>query len=462
MKMRTFFLSIAILSLASGLPTEQGIVFEQGSWQDVLAKAKKEDKLVFVDVYTSWCGPCKKMVAEVFPLKEVGDVFNAAFVNYKIDAEKGEGIQIAKQFGVKSYPTYLFVNGDGVLVYRSGGYNEAKLFLNEAAIAIKEKHDPKPLAEWDDEYRAGNRDKDFLLGYVRKRAAVKAPNGPLLEELFPLLSDHELADKGFLAAVFDFDPNMTFVPGGKLYGYAVEHHKAIDQTLEKRDGHTLGLLDMGMRQYFMTDIIKNSKASMLPVMRSSKRQLMELMGQEEIESTLKGLVMDYYAGTKNEEKLVPAAIDYVNNGLLKLDIAGKIAADKAAYQKMREPYLNGTSDSTAVENWTSMQRILSRQKMIDVSYKLRSAAQAIYAGTDDKEALSLALDWAKTADEYFPHFSTKAVYAGLLLKNGQQQAAADMMQLASEDGFIQGDDKQRMLLENAARIRKGELPKALW
>src|SRR5690606_9477080 len=88
---------------------QEGMRFAEGPWKDVLARARQEGKLVFVDVYTSWCGPCKKMAAEVFPQKQVGDVFNASFINYKIDAEKGEGIDIARTYAVKAYPTYLFV-----------------------------------------------------------------------------------------------------------------------------------------------------------------------------------------------------------------------------------------------------------------------------------------------------------------------------------------------------------------
>lgn len=457
---RCFLLSC--LMLLTGALFAQGINFDHGTWKEVLAKAKAEDKLVFVDVYTSWCGPCKKMVAEVFPLKEVGDVFNPNFVNYKIDAEKGEGIAIAKQFGVKSFPTYLFVNGDGVLVYRSGGYNPAKIFLNEANIAIKEKHDPKPLAMWDDEYKAGKRDKDFLVGYLKKRAVVKMPNGEILEQAFPLLSKEDLFNKDFLTSVLDFDPNMTFVPGGKFYNYVIENHKEIDGIIEKKNDYTLSLMDAGMHQYFNTEIIKNHKEQMLPVMLASKKKLMELMKQDEIEVTLKGLSMNYYKGTKNAKKLVPAALDYVNNGLLKLDIPAKITADKDAYQKWRAPFVSGKEDSTKVESWASMQRIMANSNMVDFSYKLRDAAQAIYTTVDDPKMLEQAIVWAKLAEGYFPHFSTEAVYAGLLFKIGRKQEAIEMMMKASEDGFIKGGDKQKLLLSNVSKIKNDEAIEELW
>ena len=81
------YVLLSFLLFCTGALFAQGINFDHGTWKEVLAKAKAEDKLVFVDVYTSWCGPCKKMAAEVFPLADVGQLFNPNFVNYKIDAE---------------------------------------------------------------------------------------------------------------------------------------------------------------------------------------------------------------------------------------------------------------------------------------------------------------------------------------------------------------------------------------
>ncbi|MGO4709461.1 thioredoxin family protein [Chryseobacterium sp. 2TAF14] len=110
------FLFLAAIAFA------QGIKFEEGNFKSILAKAKKENKLVFIDAYAVWCGPCKLMVKNIFPLKPVGDYYNANFVNAKIDMEKGEGIDLAKKYNVKVFPTYLFINGDGEEVHRTIGY----------------------------------------------------------------------------------------------------------------------------------------------------------------------------------------------------------------------------------------------------------------------------------------------------------------------------------------------------
>src|SRR5476651_1800653 len=86
-------------------------------WADALAQAKETHKLIFLDMYTDWCGPCKEMDKDVFPMQAVGDVFNSSFINYKLDAEKGEGPAVKKKYDVASYPNYLFVDGEGTLIY---------------------------------------------------------------------------------------------------------------------------------------------------------------------------------------------------------------------------------------------------------------------------------------------------------------------------------------------------------
>ncbi|MDY0932731.1 thioredoxin family protein [Chryseobacterium sp. CFBP8996] len=153
----------AILSFLffAALAFAQGIKFEEGSnFKTILAKAKKENKLVFIDAYAVWCGPCKLMVKNIFPLKPVGDYYNANFVNAKIDMEKGEGIDLAKKFNVKVFPTYLFINGDGEEVHRTIGYVEEKDFIQFAMDA----GDPnKRLTTLKQKFEKGEKESAFLL-----------------------------------------------------------------------------------------------------------------------------------------------------------------------------------------------------------------------------------------------------------------------------------------------------------
>ena len=91
-----YSLLLGLVLFLQDLMAQDGIRFEQAEWTAVLSKAKAENKLVFIDVYTSWCGPCKIMVRDIFPQKEVGNKFNASFINFKIDAEKGKELRWQK------------------------------------------------------------------------------------------------------------------------------------------------------------------------------------------------------------------------------------------------------------------------------------------------------------------------------------------------------------------------------
>lgn len=155
MKKLAIFSSLFIGALAFA----QGIKFEDSNFASILAKAKKENKLVFVDAYASWCGPCKLMVKNIFPLQSVGDYYNSHFINAKIDMEKGEGIGLAKKYNVKAFPTYLFINGDGEEVHRTLGYVEENDFIQFA----KDAGDPsKRLTALKQKFENGEKDPEFL------------------------------------------------------------------------------------------------------------------------------------------------------------------------------------------------------------------------------------------------------------------------------------------------------------
>jgi thioredoxin-related protein len=104
-----FALMLSLPAFAEG----DGVNFFEGTFRQALAKAKKEKKLVMLDAYTSWCGPCKVLKNKVFPNKELGDYINAHFVSIGVDMEAGEGPALANMYPVKGYPTILFLDASG-------------------------------------------------------------------------------------------------------------------------------------------------------------------------------------------------------------------------------------------------------------------------------------------------------------------------------------------------------------
>jgi len=165
--MRTRLCYLALLlfvSMTTFAQTPEGIQFSHDSMNVSLQKAKESGKLIFVDAFTTWCGPCKMMSNEVFVLPEVGKFFNANFINMKIDMEAGEGIELAKKFGIKAYPTFLLINGDGEIIHRVVGSSKADVFIEK----IKRGMDPATsYFSVKKKYDAGERSIEFMPLYFK-------------------------------------------------------------------------------------------------------------------------------------------------------------------------------------------------------------------------------------------------------------------------------------------------------
>lgn len=133
-----------------------------------LTRAKEEGKQLFVDCYTTWCGPCRMMTSQVFPLDTVGQFMNAHFVCLKVDMEKGEGPDLAARYEVRAYPTFLILDKDGKEVNRLVGANSPAGFLESVAKAMQGSRLPELESRWN----AGERSMDFLRDYYEELNAA--------------------------------------------------------------------------------------------------------------------------------------------------------------------------------------------------------------------------------------------------------------------------------------------------
>ena len=180
-----------------------GIYFDELSFEEALEKAKKSNKLLFVDCYTSWCGPCKILARDVFTDSEVGDYFNEHFISLKVDCEKGEGPRLRERFGVAGFPTLLFLNGEGEVVSKMVGASKQPVFLQK----VKEGLDPNTSVYGKEkQYKAGKRDRAFVLdlitSYRNQREYKKSREVSL--ELLATLSEKELLTEEMWEVVQDY------------------------------------------------------------------------------------------------------------------------------------------------------------------------------------------------------------------------------------------------------------------
>lgn len=117
---------------------DNGIHFFEGSWDEALAQATKENKPIFLDIYASWCAPCKVLKSKTFPDKNVGSYFNSHFINVSLDGEKDEGIELVKSLQVQAYPSLFILKPNGELLAYYPGYLGPEEFIELGKAGIQQ------------------------------------------------------------------------------------------------------------------------------------------------------------------------------------------------------------------------------------------------------------------------------------------------------------------------------------
>jgi thiol-disulfide isomerase/thioredoxin len=199
----------------------QGIDFNVNSFEEAIKTAKAENKLIFVDAYTTWCGPCKWMAKNVFTEGKVGDYFNKSFVNFKIDMEKGEGPKLAKAWKITGYPTLIFINKNKEVIHRSMGSRPAEDFIDLGHAA----NDPeRQITTMTKRFEAGERSEDFLWKYTDAMTSAGLKGFSKVAQMYMDTQSDWTSEKN-MNFLFDYaDATMD----SKLFKYTLEHRKAFE------------------------------------------------------------------------------------------------------------------------------------------------------------------------------------------------------------------------------------------
>lgn len=114
-----------------------GMRFYEVPFKQAQALAKKENKMIYLDIGANWCGPCRMIKNKTYPDPKVGKYFNFRFINVMKDGERGEGYELAKHYKVRSYPTLLFLTPDGEVVKASRGFKNPEELLKFAEASYQ-------------------------------------------------------------------------------------------------------------------------------------------------------------------------------------------------------------------------------------------------------------------------------------------------------------------------------------
>ena len=203
------------------LAQADGIAFRELSFPEALKRAEVEDKLLFVDCFTTWCGPCKRLSKVVFKDSLVADYFNRHFVSLKMNMEKDEGVELRKKYGVHAYPTLLFINSSGEVVYRLVGAEDALELLKKVKLGVES----GGLSGLKKRYEAGDRDLAFISGYINALSAANREQeaGQVAADFLQGREQKMLEDEDYFLVFYYYVHDVN----SSAFQYVVNHQKEI-------------------------------------------------------------------------------------------------------------------------------------------------------------------------------------------------------------------------------------------
>lgn len=229
MRKKIFVFLVALLGLAIQMnaQTTEGMKFckEGTKFAEAVVQAKAEKKMVFLDCYTSWCGPCKMMARDIFPQKKVGDFMNSKFICIKIDMEKGEGPSLTQKFQVSAFPTFIIFNSDAQEIGRFLGGSDADGFIDR----VKKASIDNGSIDMDKQWEQGNRDESFLKQYLTSLGnAYKNQRANDVAEALLDPKAESFASDSASAMIF-----MRYInnPFSKAFIYTAKHPNDLKKTL---------------------------------------------------------------------------------------------------------------------------------------------------------------------------------------------------------------------------------------
>ncbi len=369
MNFKSFF-SATLLLLTATILSAQGISFEKGSWDEVVKKAKAENKFIFVDAYAEWCGPCKKMAKEVFTENSVGSYFNKNFVCYKFDMEKGEGPKFAKTYKVAAYPTLLFFNPAGELIHKAVGGRDSETFVTLGEDAMNPE---KQVYTMKKKFEAGEKSQEFLSSYINALLNASEDAGDVAELYFNSISKEDWTSMDNFMLIYRTQASLD----SKIFNHVLANKAAFEKSIGKE------YVEMFIGQVYNQEIAKVSEEKDQVAADELKLNMKKNLGTN-AESMIAYLDLNFNMGTDNELKFANVYFE-------------KYCEDAAMLNTFAWYYFENETDKT---------KLKAALKWIDKSIKLDKNWQSLdtranlhYVLGNKKAALADAKEAVKMANE---------------------------------------------------------------
>ncbi|MBJ6118444.1 thioredoxin family protein [Pontibacter sp. BT310] len=369
---------LALLVSSSAWAQTKEINFRKGTVAEILAQAKAEKKPIFIDAYTTWCGPCKWMDKNVFVNDAVAEYFNTNFVNYKLDMEKGEGIEMAKKYEVQAYPSFLFLAADGSVMHRTVGARPAEMFMDVATIA---KDPAKNFASYQKKFEGGERSADFMMGYLKVLNEAALDAGKVAEAYFATQKSDQLLERGNWKLIYE---NINTVES-PTFTHLVKNREAFAKK-------------------YTADSVNN--------------KILSVYGMALNRAAYEGKDAEF---TKLKTDLTKLNLKDAERSVL--------FADAVYYERKQDLPKYHAANTKLYDTYFS-----------NDANRLNTIAWKYYETIEDKAMLQKAEEWARKSVSIAPGYANLDTHAALLYKLGQKQKALEAANKAIAAGKKNGDD----------------------
>lgn len=412
-----------------------GVRYFNGSWSDVLAEAKRQNKPVFVDFYKLGFGLREQIAREAFLNPALARKFNAHFINYRVDNETDEGSAIAKQYRIYTHPapTSLYVLWDGSLLHRASGYRGIQGMLAEADKALEAANEPNQLFMLQQDYVRGKRDPAFLATYLRERGRVGMPNNEALATYLSLMPETSWTTDETVQLIVG---NLTTY-NRNVVNALLQKIRQLNDSPEK--------LSVALRTQIIECIRPLTRARFhQAIANRDEQQLAEVIADNELflhaeradklskretESIANGYRRRFYAETKNFAKYRPLA-EAEAWRLMAISVDSVREGDKIAYQRYeeRKRRLDAEGKRPDYGEWANA---MSTFESNDMASKLNRIVRYYLENTTDPDDLRQALTWSVRSLEYDRNPGYLNLHARLLIKLGRTHEADNLLREVS-------------------------------
>ncbi|GAA4293066.1 thioredoxin family protein [Aestuariibaculum suncheonense] len=421
--MKKLFISgIVLLILGMSNVFAQGINFHHISLEEALEKAENENKLVFIDFYTVWCGPCKILAKYVFPQEKVGELFNKEFISIKLDAEK-QGAPAARKYGVNVYPTLLFLNSKGEVVCKGTGSISEEKFIELGKTAITSANSEYSLAKLQEDYPNKQDDEHFLKIYFNKMIEYGQSPVEGIEAWLKVQTEIEEDDVDMMEFLIEHMYNLT--TGGKaeeILDINYEEYMDIATLVEEV---RLKTLKANMASKTLNEARKKKSPEL---MREFMNKWNELDGKYRKQEDSIPYEMEYHILAKdiNEYKKITAA--YMDD-LISENSPEKVKEmDHKAYIDYKTAFEDRPTRSGLAKLKDYEEGFVSSELLRNVDHKVRTYFSVT---GNTKKSYKTVKEWIEYAYSLKPNsYLVDNLNADILNKLGKSKQALELKQAA--------------------------------